>query len=69
MQEARLHDKDLIKIVKNHLSSSGKNNTVYKYKTVENVKLVYKNNQILVPQSKQQNMLDWYHKVLIHSGE
>ena len=52
MQEAQLNDKDLIRIVKNHLSGSGKNDTVYTYKTVENVELIHKNNQILVPRSK-----------------
>ena len=35
MQEEQLNDKDLIKIVKNHLSGSGKNDTVYTYKTLE----------------------------------
>ena len=69
MREAQLNDKDLIKIVKNHLSSSGKNDTVYTYNTVEDVKLFHKNNQILVPQLKQQSVFDWYHTILIHPGE
>ena len=59
----------MIRIVKNHISGSGKNNTVYTYKTVEDVELIHKNNQILVPRSKQQSVLDWYHDVLIHPGE
>ena len=58
MREAQLNDEDLIRIVKHHLSSSGKNDTVYTYKSVEDVKLVHKNNQILVPRSKQQSVLD-----------
>ena len=30
---------------------------------------MHTNNRVLVPQSKQQNVLDWYHKILIHPGE
>ena len=44
MKEAQLNDEELIQIGKNHLSGSGKNNTVYTYKTVEDVKLIHKNN-------------------------
>ena len=69
MLEAQISDEGLVKIVKNHLSISGKNNTIYTYKSVEDVELVHKNNQILVPQSKQQSVLDWYNKILIHPGE
>jgi hypothetical protein len=36
---------------------------------VEDVKLIHENNRILVPQSKQQEMLDWYHNILVHPGE
>ena len=69
MREAQLIDDNLIRILKNHLSGRGKNNTIYTYKTVEDIKLAYKTNQILVPRSKLQNVLDWYHTVLIHSDE
>ena len=44
MREAKLEDEDLIRIAKNHLSGSGKNDTVYTYKAVENVELIHKNN-------------------------
>ena len=69
MQKVQLSNIDFIRIVKNHLSSSVQNNIMYTYIPVEDVELVYKNNQILVPRSKQQNVLYWYHKVLIHPGE
>ena len=69
MQEVQLNDEDLIRIVKNHLSGSGKTNTVYTYKTIEDVELIHKNNQILVPRSKRQSVLDWYHTVLIYPSE
>ena len=69
MREAQLNNESLNEIVKKHLSSSGKNNTLYTYKTVEEVKLVHKNNQIFVPQSKQQSALHWYHKILINPCE
>ena len=69
MREAQLEDEDLIRIVKNHLSGSGKNDTVYTYKAVEDVELIHKNNRILVPRSKQQSVLDWYHTILVHPGE
>ena len=43
MWEAKLNNEVLIKIVKNHLQSSEKNDTVYAYKTVEDIELVHKN--------------------------
>ena len=52
MRTAQLEDEALIRIVKNHLSESGNNDTVYTYKAVEDVEdveLIHKNNQILVP--------------------
>ena len=69
MREVQLSNKSLIRIVKNYLSSSGKNNEVYPYKTVEDIELAHKKNQILVPQSKHQSMLYWYHQILINLGE
>ena len=69
MRTVQLEDEDLIQIVKNYLSGSGKNDTVYTYKTVEEVELIHKNNCILVPTSKQQSVLDWYHNILVHPGE
>ena len=68
-REAQLIDEDLIRVVKSHLSGSGKNNTVYTYKIVKDVELIQKNNRILVPRLKQQSVLDWYHTILIHPGE
>ena len=44
MREAQLIDEDLIRIVENHLSGNEKNDTVYTYKTVEDVELIHKNN-------------------------
>ena len=69
MREAQLNHKDLIRIVKNHLSGSGKNNTVYTYKTVKEVEIVHKNNRILVARWKQQSALNWYYTILIHPGK
>ena len=56
MREAQLNNKELIRVVKNNLSGSGKNNTVYTYNTVKVVQLIHKNNRILVPRSKQQSV-------------
>ena len=56
-------------IVKKHLSCNGNNDTVYTYKSVEDVEFIHQNNRILVPKSKQQRVLDWYHDILIHPGE
>ena len=42
MREAQLNNKNLIRIAKNHFSGSGKNDIIYTYKTVEDVKLVHK---------------------------
>ena len=69
MRTEQLEDEDLIRIVKNHLSGSGENGTVYTYKAVKDVELIHKNNSILVPRSKQQSVLDWYHNILVHPGE
>ena len=69
MRTAQLDDENLVRIVRNHLSGSGKNDTVYTYKTVEDVQLIHKNNCILVPRSKQQSVIDWYHTILVHPGE
>ena len=69
MREAQLDDKALMKLVKQHIQSNGHDDTIYTYKSVEDVVLIHKNNRILVPQSKQQQVLDWYHDILIHPGE
>ena len=69
IQEAQLNNERLNEIVKKHFSSNGNNETVYTYKPVEDVDLIHQNNQILVTQSKQQSVLDWYHDILIHPGE
>ena len=69
MREAQLNDEELICVVKNHLTGSGENDTVYTYKTVKDVQLIHKNNQILVPRSKQQSVIDCYHTILVYPGE
>ena len=58
-----------MKLVKQHIQSNGHNDAIYTYKSVEDVELIHKNNRILVPQSKRQRVLDWYHDILIHPGE
>ena len=58
IREAQLDDKALMKLVKQHIASNGRDDTIYTYKSVEDV-----------PQSKQQRVLDWYHDILIHPGE
>ena len=52
MREAQLIEEDMIRVVKNHLSGSGKNDTLYTYKTVKDVETIHKNIQILVPRVK-----------------
>ena len=69
MKEEELNNGKFIWVVKNHFLGSGKNNTVYTFKTVEDVKLVHKNNHILVPRSKQQSVIDWYHTIQVHPSE
>ena len=69
MREAQFNNKSLMKLAKQHIQSNGHNDAIYTYKSVEDVILIHKNNRILVPQSKQQRVLDWYHKILIHPGE
>ena len=64
MREAQLDDKPLMKLVKQHIQSNGHDDAIYTYKSVEDVILIHKNNRILVPQSKQQRVLDWYHDIL-----
>ena len=36
---------------------------------MEGIELIHKNNRIIVLQSKQQSVLEWYHNILIHPGE
>ena len=42
---------------------------MYTYKAVKDVELIHKNNQILVPRSKHESVLHWYHAILVHPGE
>ena len=38
-------------------------------KVVEGTNLLHERGRILVPQSLQRRVLDWYHKMLVHPGE
>ena len=67
--KSQLNDKALMKLVKQHITSNGRDDTIYTYKSVEGIELIHKNNRILFPQSKQQRVLDWYHDILIRPGE
>jgi hypothetical protein len=70
MKEEQLKDDKIISIVSKHIKNNkNKDDTLYTYKVVEDVDLIHKNNRILVPQSKQQQVLDWYHNILVHPGE
>ena len=44
MGKALLDDSSLMELVKQHISSNGQNDTIYTYKSVENVELIHKNN-------------------------
>ena len=66
MRIAQLNDESLMLIVWSYIASSGPTNTLYTYyKYVEGVELTHKNNRIMVPKSKQQSVLDWYHTICI----
>ena len=69
MQTAQLNDESLVNMVDSHITSNSTSSTTYTYKSVEGLELIHKNNRILVPQSKQQVVLEWYHNILIHPGE
>ena len=70
MQTAQLNDESLVNMVDGHIKASNStSSTTYTYKSVEGIELIHKNNRILVPQSKQQVVLEWYHNILIHPGE
>ena len=45
------------------------NGTLYTTKEVEGVYLIHKNNKIIVPPTLQERVMEWYHTILIHSGE
>ena len=42
--------------------------SVISLKDVEGVKLVHKNNKIVVPDTLKDRVMDWYHNVLVHLG-
>ena len=44
MREAQLNGKSLMKLVKQHIQSNGHNDSIYTYKSVEDVELIHKNN-------------------------
>ena len=57
MRNAQLNDDALLLIVRKHIAEN-KEDSIYTYKDVEDVKLTHKANKILVPKSKQHDMLD-----------
>ena len=70
MKEEQLKDDKITSIISKHIKNNkNKDDTLYTYKVVEGVNLIHKNNRILVPQLKQQQVLDWYHNILVHPGE
>jgi hypothetical protein len=70
MKEEQLKDNKIISIVSKHIKENNDDTeALYTYKVVEDVELIHKNNRILVPESKQQQVLQWYHDILVHPGE
>ena len=63
MRTAQLNDVSLMSMVEKRIASRVISNTNYTHKSIEGVELVHKNNRILVPESKQQSVLDWYHEI------
>ena len=51
MRTAQLNNDSLMKMVGNHITISGASST-YTYKSVKGIELIYKNNRIIVSQSK-----------------
>ena len=69
MRTAQLADNSLMLMAEKNIASKVNSNTNYPYKSVNGVEFIHKNNWILVPESKQQSLLDWYHVILIHPGK
>ena len=68
MRNAQLNDDNLQSMVNKEIKQN-KDASIYTYKEVEGIELIHKANRILVPKTKQQAVLDWYHTVLVHPGE
>ena len=66
---AQLNDDNLMSMVEKRIVSRVTNNTNYTFKSVKSIELIHKNNRTLVSKSKQQSVLDYYHKILAHPGE
>ena len=45
------------------------NGSVYTTKEVEGVYLIHKNNKIIVLSTLQDRVMEWYHTILVYSGE
>ena len=58
MRKSQLNDDSLITMVEERITGRILSYTNYTYKSVEGIELIHKNNRILVPKSKQQNVLD-----------
>ena len=60
-------NKEILKQVQNEIRKNP-HSTFYTTKEVEGVDLVHKNNKILVPKILQEQVMNWYHSILVHSG-
>ena len=58
MRTTQLNVEGLMSIVGRYIASSGMEDTIYTYKYIKGIELVNKNNRMLVPNSKQQSVLD-----------
>ena len=58
-------DKVLQILIKEELNKHP-NGTLYTTKEVEGVYLIHKNNKIIVPQTLQERVMEWYHTILVH---
>ena len=64
-QENQRNDKKIKKQAK--LALNDQTSTV-SLKDIEGVELVHKNNKIVVPDTLKEQVMDWYHDVLVHPG-
>ena len=65
MARNQANDEQLLKEVEK-LIQQGKQK--YTWKEVEGVDIIYCEGKILVPSASQDQVLDWYHKLLVHPG-
>lgn len=68
LKNTQLNNEQLLSIVQKHIDENN-NDSIYTYKDIEDIELICKANYILVPKVKQQDLLDWYHKILVYPGE